>query len=354
MSHPDRPPPGERSRTDMPQPPVPTAWHPSPTAHAVLAAAAAGLIVLFALDAGAPSPPSADGGPQRLLNGMILAGFLLALVATRTATAVAFRPTRRRGSPTDTEAFALSQRIGFNSAAAFGAGLVGPSSLVTARAPAPLIAALIAVVAAAFLLDIRDATRLAATRPGANSTTAPPTGPTTAPTGGVRLLPPGSHRFLRRGHRVNLTLLSLVTATSTGLVAATAATELGRAPARPLTGILQVLAAAAVAITGVVLVRTLHRRGRGLLVGPDAIRLDMLAEATTGLRRFIVPAAVAAVLTVAAVLADPAAPLLAAGRALPLLLILLPAVLNAIALTPQYLGEIRNRRHPGPPGHPHR
>lgn len=360
MNHPDRPPhdrppPGERFRPDLPQPPAPTAWHPSTTAHAVTAAAAAGLVVLFAVDAAAPPAPSANGYPLLLFTGTLLAGTLLALIATRTATTVAFRRTLRQRSPTGTDALALSRRIAVNSAVAIVPGVYGPLYLAAARPPAPLTAALIAVVAAALLLDLRDATRLATrlatARPGPDSTTATFA---TAPTGGVQLLPPGGHRILRRRHRLALTLLILVTATTAGLIAATAATELGRAPARPLTSTLQVLAAAAVTVTALGLVQALRHRGRSLLTGPDAIRLDTLAEVTTSLRRSTIPATTAAVLTAAAVLVDPAAPLLAAGRALPLLLLLLLAAQQAAAITPQYLGEILRPHRDRPAGSPGR
>lgn len=280
----------------------------------------ASLLVLLVEPVGAAAfgfPPapwaSRTGGSVSigLAACVFLAGQAMSLVGLR-AVATAGRDAARLG--------AQARRIGWTVAADLVCGvlLLGALGAGERLPELPVVALLVALVAASVLLSHARADRIAARL--------------AASPGGVAWvrLAPGSGRRLQTGHGLRLRFLGAFAIGGCGLVPAVAVLEAGR----PLAALLHAASGAALAVLAVRAARPV-RTGRDALAG-DAVHLGTLDRSGAALGRCGPVAAAAAALVVAGV---------AVGYRTPGLGVLAPALLvmtlGVLAVQHASVGVIR-------------
>lgn len=202
--------------------------------------------------------------------------------------------------------------------------ILGVLHLALNPPPAALLAALTAVMAASLLLDHLHAgwayRRL-------------------FHTAGTRPLPPGSRSRIQAGQRVTAVLYLGAALAGALLLVATVLTEIARPDPSPLATVVQLAAAAAASLVPLLLVRPVLRVSAAITTTPhfpdlaDLADLAVLDRAAQPFIKLTSLSALAAVLTAAALATAPADPVVAVGRALPLLLVLGSATLQLGSLT---------------------
>jgi hypothetical protein len=200
-----------------------------------------------------------------------------------------------------------ARRITLPVVLAFEPVILGQVPLVIAPLPPPLFAALVAVIAAALLLDLHHAAWIYLRLPR---------------TTGIRPLPPGSWSRIRTGQSVVAAIHVGCAVAATIMLIATVSGEIDTSAPAP--AVVQISAAATTLLVSFLLIVPVRRVANAVTTDHriDITHLEALDRAARSFVRLRSLLAIAAALAVAAVLAAPADVTLAVGRAVPLLLVL--------------------------------